>query len=208
MLHRRCKIWISAADNRQILRRLRKIWVRICVLDSERPILSQAATEFLPLLNNQDRTPACAADGETKMCGTMPCYSARAVAGLKALAGLENQLVTSYDKLTASHFRFVQSRADYRAAQVFLDGIAQWACAEAGVETALEEEGDDGFVGGEVEAFAAEERKFAGDVDSGDGELHVVAQALEDDFFGDAGEEFGAEGMLGFGEDVAFLRGE
>ena len=64
------------------------------------------------------------------------------------------------------------------------------------------------FICGEVEAFAAEERKFADDVDSGDGELHVVAQALEDDLFGDTGEEFGAECLLRFGEDVALHRGE
>ena len=50
--------------------------------------------------------------------------------------------------------------------------------------------------------------KLAGDMEAGDVELHVVAEAVEDELFGDAGVEFGTQRLLRLCEDVTLQRGE
>ena len=58
---------------------------------------------------------------------------------------MKKQFITCDDELAGAGVGLGKGCADYCAAQVFLDGIAHRACAEARVEAALEEEGDDGF---------------------------------------------------------------
>ena len=96
----------------------------------------------------------------------------------------------------------------HRIAHMLLDDIAQRAGSEMGVEAALDEEREDFGGGGDVDAFFGEEGEFGGEHGFGDVELHFVGEAVEDEFFGDAGEEFGAECARGSAEDVALHCGE
>ena len=91
---------------------------------------------------------------------------------------------------------------------MLLDDIAEWAGSEVGVEAALDEEGQDIWGGGEVDSFLGEESEFGGEHGLGDFELHFVGEVVEDELFGDAGEEFGAECARGATEDVALHCGE
>ncbi len=91
---------------------------------------------------------------------------------------------------------------------MLLDDIAQWAGSEVRVEAALDEEGQDFGSGGEVNSLFGEEGEFGGEHGFGDVELHFVGEAVEDEFFGDAGEQFGAKCSARSTEDVALHGGE
>ncbi len=91
---------------------------------------------------------------------------------------------------------------------MLFDSVPEWAGSEVGVEASLDEEWEDFGGGGEVDSLFGEECEFGGEHGLGDFELHFVGEAVEDEFFGDAGEEFGAEGPRGAAEDVALHCGE
>ena len=78
---------------------------------------------------------------------------------------------------------------------MLLDGVAQRAGSEVGVEASLDEKGEDFGGGGEVDSLFGEEGEFGGEHGLGDFELDVVGEAIEDELFGDTGEEFGTEGV-------------
>ncbi len=81
---------------------------------------------------------------------------------------------------------FRECRVDHRAAEVFLDRVAQRARTQARMKTALHNECDELLARGEVKAFIAQERKLASDVKSRDLHLHIVAQTVEDQLLRDA----------------------
>ena len=56
---------------------------------------------------------------------------------------MEQQLITTHDKLSAMETDFRKQGVRDRSTQTLLDRVAEMASAEAGMEAALNEEGED-----------------------------------------------------------------
>ena len=100
---------------------------------------------------------------------------------------MQQQFLTADNEFCRAAIHFCEYGVCDCATEMLFHRIAQRSCAESRMKAALDEKGDRRFVRGRVESLVSEENEFAGNMEAGDVELHIVAEAVEDDLFGDSG---------------------